>query len=794
MTCNRYQCDGAEQEWGGATPAPIRGKESEKAVITDEGIKKVTDPIPGVGTGRKLKEDWDNGAPKKEIVKDGIKFGIDVSPIGRGAVTGGTKGAVKEATSPTGIAKGEGAKAGVDATLGNDDGYQLLNPGPSGSDDTPSKDKPKSDDDGKSELQKLKDDPLGYLKDLPQRLWDKLRGKDDDDNQLAKDDNGKDPQGKDTPNDNPEKQPTEPNGQGETDPTGSGNEDNDNPNNPNGNPEPLQVPGAGGGFGAGLGGGNGAGTKDLGDPKTPFYDPLLIALQTGGNNTSISVVSHNEENGGKMLDLNGDGIANNVSWIGKDTGVLFYDENNNHKMDGVSELFTDGKTNDNGEISENGFDYVLKFLDTDNNKVLDNSDENFNKVKVLSFDEDGKEQVNSLKDLEIKSLDLNYNEVSLDNQHTYSNVKGESLVLQESYYTKENGEVGKLADVNFSYDTMNTQYTNHIELTPEQEKVANLKGFGFLRDLNQSATQSEDLNKAISEYSQFATKEEQLKYLDHLAQEWAKTSPYYTNEQVHIQAKEFYRNEESSSNEHKITKSQAEEMQNNLQDLDSKINRFEKMAFESDETQNKLHILQQFYGQADNTIYLEKASDLGNIIDYIDKDYNNLKQDMYENLLFQTRLNPYLQEISVNIDEHNQKQFDFNGVENKFAQVYEQNPEKALVDLSEFLHYSNIGQLDPQLNQLFSQYYTNTENADELVDKEIAKNIMFPDEETAEENNSDELEILGEKISADIFPQHSETDEKIEDDFNDELAYMNYMPDPHYMEQEDKEPDDDCWF
>ena len=95
--------------------------------------------------------------------------------------------------------------------------------------------------------------------------------------------------------DTPESQLTELNGQGETDPTGSGNGDNDNPNNPNGNPEPLQVPGAGNGFGAGLGDGNGAGTKDLGDPKTPFYDPLLIALQTGGNNTSISVVSHNEK-------------------------------------------------------------------------------------------------------------------------------------------------------------------------------------------------------------------------------------------------------------------------------------------------------------------------------------------------------------------------------------------------------------------------------------------------------------------------------------------------------------------
>ncbi|MBR3424714.1 MAG: hypothetical protein IKG79_01500, partial [Neisseriaceae bacterium] len=600
---------------------------------------------------------------------------------------------------------------------------------------------------------------------------------DDEGTPIEKDDDG---QGKDT--ENPNGQPESPNGKGENEPNGE--------SDPNGKGTPIQLPNAGGGHSAGLGGGKGAGTMGAGTPNAPYYDPLVIALQSGDHDSKISVTSYTDENGGKMLDLDEDGIANNVSWIGKDTGVLFYDENDNNQMDGVSELFTDGKTNDNGEVSENGFDYVLKFLDTNGDNILDEQDKNFNKVKVLSLDEDNNEVVQTLEELQIKSLDLNYNEVSLETQHTYSGVKGESIVTQSSLYTKEDGTQGRLADVNFSYDTVNTQHTENIELTAEQAKVANLKGFGFVRDLNQSATQSQDLNKAIAEYSQLETKDEQMDYLDTLAKSWAETSPYYTNETADIQAKEFYRNESVRN----TTKSKANQMQKELEDLDNNLNRFEKAAFETDETQNKLHILQQFYGQSDNTIYLEKASDLGNVIDYIDEDYNNLKQDMYENLLFQTRLNPYLQEISVNIDEHNQKQFDFSGVENKFAQVYEQNPEKALVDLSEFLHYSNIGQLDPQLNQLFAQYYTNTENADELVDKEIAKNIMFPDEETAEENNSDELEILGEKISADIFPQHSEIDEKIEDDFNDELAYMNYMPDPHYMEQEDKEPDDDCWL
>ena len=75
----------------------------------------------------------------------------------------------------------------------------------------------KSDDDGQSEWDQFKDDPLGYLFDLPQKVWDKLRGKDKDDkqpdNQSAKDTpntDNKDSQpqdGKDTPNEKPAETP-----------------------------------------------------------------------------------------------------------------------------------------------------------------------------------------------------------------------------------------------------------------------------------------------------------------------------------------------------------------------------------------------------------------------------------------------------------------------------------------------------------------------------------------------------------------------------------------------------------
>ena len=371
--------------------------------------------------------------------------------------------------------------------------------------DNQPKDTPKGDDDGKSGWEQFWDNPVDFFK----KQWDKLTGNDKDDNQsdnqLAKDtpnldNNGKDPAGENNPDgsqaDNPKGKGEEnPNagkdgedGQGAGGATGGGsqgggqdNPDNpekpDNPDNPS-KGDPLKLPGAGGGHTGGLHGGGGAGTLGAGDPSAPVADPLLIGLEPNGNAhygkdyATISVTSYDEENGGKWLDINGDGISNNVSWIAKGTGALFYDENNNGKLDGFNELLRDGVKTDNGEVSENGFDYVLKFLDSNGDKMLDAQDENFNKVKVLSLDEDNNEVVQSLKDLEVKSLDLNYQEFDHDKQYYY-NLKGGSFVTHESTYTKEDGSTGKLADVNLSYDTVNTQHADNIELTAEQAEVAN---------------------------------------------------------------------------------------------------------------------------------------------------------------------------------------------------------------------------------------------------------------------------------------------------------------------------------
>ncbi|MBQ9682496.1 MAG: hypothetical protein IJV35_04415 [Neisseriaceae bacterium] len=626
-----------------------RNSPLEPAVDAGEGVKKFVDGEPGAewSIGRALVGFFGGGVVGKAV-------GGGVKETAAGAAAGGFGTAAVDYAKQ----KYQESQQNKDKQK-SDDGNKLKMDTPNL--DNQPKDTPKGDDDGKSGWEQFWDNPVDFLK----KQWDKLTGNDKDDNQsdnqLTKDtpntdNNGKDPTGENNPDGSGA---DKPDGKGEESPNAGKDGEDGQGNGEDGGAGSgagagagggagagagagagggtnggVSLPGAGNGFGAGLGGGSGAGTLDSGNPSAPVADPLLIGLEPNGNAhygkdyATISVTSHTEENGGKWLDINGDGISNNVSWIAKGTGALFYDENNNGKLDGFNELLRDGVKTDNGEVTENGFDYVLKFLDTNGDKMLDAQDENFNKVKVLSLDEDNNEQVQSLQDLEIKSLDLNYQELANEKQYLY-NLAGDNIVTQESTYTKENGEVGKLADVNLSYDTVNTQYINNIELTAEQAKVANLKGFGFVRDLNQAATQSEDLNKAIAEYSQLETKDEQLKYLDTLAKTWAETSPYYTNEKADIQGKEFYHMENSDGRF--MSQSQANQMQKDLEDLDNNLNRFEKAAFETDETQNKLHILQQFYGQSDNAVYLEKPSDLGDVVDNIDKDYNAFGVDKKSN-------------------------------------------------------------------------------------------------------------------------------------------------------------------
>jgi|GEM_PF-5666473 len=127
-----------------------------------------------------------------------------------------------------------------------------------------------------------------------------------------------------------------------------------------------------------------------------IYDPLALDLN-GDGKIGISPAP----NGGAYFDHNGDGVSHKSSWISKEDGILAYDRNGNGKIDDGSELF--------GNFTQ--------IKDKDGNQRLAKH---------------GTNELKTLDELNIKSLNLNYNEV---NQDLGDN---NTLTLKGSY-TKTNG-------------------------------------------------------------------------------------------------------------------------------------------------------------------------------------------------------------------------------------------------------------------------------------------------------------------------------------------------------------------
>ncbi|MBQ9618903.1 MAG: hypothetical protein IJR44_00240, partial [Neisseriaceae bacterium] len=407
-TCNRYNCDGAEQEWGGAQGAPLTGSKDEHAVFDDEGVKKIIDNTPVLGNGKKLYDDLDNDAPPSEIVKDTAKLGAEVLPLGKALGRGGLKEGLKEVVSPKSVAEGkiveEAIDKGVDAVAGNNNSATDSKPSDSKSDSSTSgNDASASDSKTNSSninhgVKELIEDIINAIDNGIESVSEKLDGRNPD--------WGKDVLEKILKLN-----------------------------------KVLQ------------------GAYDwIGDQWDKFmdalnrlgwfslYDPLVLDLDGDG----IELISENNYDG-VLFDLNGNGIKVATQWVKGDDGLLVLDRNGNGLIDDGSELFGQDtpKTFITDTITD-GFS-ALRQLDHNRDGKIDANDADFKNIKVWrDINSDGisqEDELFSLEELKITSLDV---ETGIKNGH--------------STFTKEYGTTGKLSDIHFDMDTVHSEYVEHLPL------------------------------------------------------------------------------------------------------------------------------------------------------------------------------------------------------------------------------------------------------------------------------------------------------------------------------------------
>jgi len=136
------------------------------------------------------------------------------------------------------------------------------------------------------------------------------------------------------------------------------------------------------------------------------------------------------------FDLDSDGHAEKISFVGAGSGFLALDKNGNGIIDNGSELF--------GTQSGNGFADLASY-DINQNSWIDENDAIYSKLQVWSKDSAGENTLSTLAKLNIGALYLGNITTPFDLKNSANDLQGQ--VRSSGIYLREDGSAGTLQQV-----------------------------------------------------------------------------------------------------------------------------------------------------------------------------------------------------------------------------------------------------------------------------------------------------------------------------------------------------------
>lgn len=160
-------------------------------------------------------------------------------------------------------------------------------------------------------------------------------------------------------------------------------------------------------------------------------DPLVINMDT--NITSLSDQKF-------YFDLNTDGEAEEISFVGGGSGFLALDKNNDGVINDGSELF--------GTASGDGFKDLAAY-DEDGNNWIDENDSVYSKLKVWTKNEEGKDVLLDLKEADVGAIYLSNADTEFSFKDETNQLNG--VLRKTGVYLKEStGEASTISHVDLA--------------------------------------------------------------------------------------------------------------------------------------------------------------------------------------------------------------------------------------------------------------------------------------------------------------------------------------------------------
>ena len=161
-----------------------------------------------------------------------------------------------------------------------------------------------------------------------------------------------------------------------------------------------------------------------------LLDPLIINVGSG-----ITEISDQKF----KFDLNADGTEEEISMLGKNSGFLSLDLNDDGVINDGSELF--------GTKSGDGF-ADLAVYDSDKNGWIDENDDIFDKLKVWFKDEDGKDILMNLKEADIGAIYLG--EAATEFTLGGAGFRQDGVIRSTGFFLKESTGIGTVQHVDLA--------------------------------------------------------------------------------------------------------------------------------------------------------------------------------------------------------------------------------------------------------------------------------------------------------------------------------------------------------
>jgi len=445
-------------------------------------------------------------------------------------------------------------------------------------------------------------------------------------------------------------------------------------------------------------------------------DPILLDLDGDGLETvGLSANIH--------FDFDADGVLTGTGWAGKDDALLVWDRNANGQIEAGGELFGDFTELPNGTLAPNGF-AALAALDTNGDGLLDAADPAFAELKLWrDTSQDGQTaegELISLSEAGIESLNLAH---TLTNQRL---ANGNQL-SREGSFTRADGSTSAMGEFHLAVDTFDTRFAEQIEVPEALKSLPNMQGAGNVRELQQAAARSSELQGLLARFQTAATRTEQKALLDDILTAWADTSGMAASlearagDRLRVEYLAFGRESRSAHLDRSPTPTSLSEVPASNLD-DPRIDETYKALIRA--WSAKLHVLEAFNGQLFFNLPGERAQtapanwglrilrDAGGAaaaslapidphaftpvaavqfsqpqLDSLQQAYESLKESVYASLVMQTRLKPYLDQIELVIDDSGLR-LDATQLNQALAARKAADPENHLADLLDLGRYA----------------------------------------------------------------------------------------------------------